>query len=66
MPTVITENTHNAIWAQGVTISNYSVTSNEEWIWHGDDALASVKRGLQQAQAGQTTYLGSFASHSCT
>ncbi len=35
----------------------------ERWLFDNQVALASVKRGLQQAAAGQTHDLGSFAEY---
>jgi hypothetical protein len=35
--------------------------STDNWLAHNADALASVKRGLEQAARGEGRYLGSFA-----
>jgi hypothetical protein len=37
------------------------VHKREAWLFANQDALASVKRGLEQAAAGATHDLGSFA-----
>jgi len=39
------------------------VPANEAWLHRDPEALASVKRGLQQSAAGKTRSLGSFAKY---
>ena len=39
------------------------VPANEAWLHRNPEALASVKRGLQQSAEGKTRSLGSFAKY---
>ena len=39
------------------------IPAREQWLFRNKKALASVKRGLAEAQAGQVKSLGSFARH---
>lgn len=39
------------------------IHKQEAWLFANQNALASVKRGLEQAAAGKTNDLGSFAEH---
>jgi len=39
------------------------IPKQEKWLFENQVALASVKRGLQQAADGQTHDLGSFAKY---
>lgn len=36
---------------------------SEAWLYHNPEALASVRRGLQQAAEGKTISLGSFKQY---
>jgi hypothetical protein len=38
-----------------------SVPASEAWLYRNPEALASVRRGLQESAAGKTVFLGSFA-----
>jgi predicted transcriptional regulator len=38
-----------------------SVPDSEAWLYRNPEALAAVRRGLQDAAAGRTVSLGSFA-----
>jgi hypothetical protein len=38
-----------------------SIPDSEAWLYRNRKALASVRRGLQDAAAGRTRSLGSFA-----
>ncbi len=40
-----------------------SVPASEAWLYRNPEALASVRRGLQQAAEGKTISLGSFARY---
>jgi len=40
-----------------------SIPASEAWLYRNPEALASVRRGLQQAAEGKTIYLGSFAQY---
>ena len=33
----------------------------EQWLWRNKEALKAVMRGIRQAEAGQTAYVGSFS-----
>lgn len=35
----------------------------EQWLWQNPEALAMVRRGIQQAAAGEVHDLGSFAQY---
>lgn len=40
-----------------------SVPASEAWLYRNPEALAAVRRGLQEAAEGKTVSLGSFASY---
>jgi hypothetical protein len=40
-----------------------SIPTSEAWLYRDPEALASVRRGLQEAAEGKTIFLGSFARH---
>jgi hypothetical protein len=40
-----------------------SIPASEAWLYRNPEALASVRRGLQQAVEGKTISLGSFARY---
>jgi hypothetical protein len=40
-----------------------SIPASEAWLYRNPEALASVRRGLQQAAEGKTISLGSFARY---
>lgn len=40
------------------------IPARERWLYENSSALSSVKRGLRQSAAGETSSLGSFARQS--
>ncbi len=39
------------------------IPPDEAWLYRNPEALASVRRGLQEAAEGKTSYIGSFAQY---
>jgi hypothetical protein len=39
------------------------IPESEKWLYDNPTALASVRKGLADAAAGRTVYLGSFAKY---
>jgi hypothetical protein len=35
----------------------------EQWLWQNSEALAMVRKGIQEAREGKGEYLGSFAQY---
>jgi hypothetical protein len=42
------------------------VPAREAWLYTNPEALAAVRRGLDEAARGETAVIGSFASHADT
>ncbi|MEL6441653.1 MAG: hypothetical protein AAFQ80_20665 [Cyanobacteria bacterium J06621_8] len=40
-----------------------NTSEKEVWLWKNQLALDSLKRGLDEAEAGETQHLGSFTEH---
>jgi hypothetical protein len=40
-----------------------TVPANEAWLYENPKLIASVRRGIRDAEKGRTKYLGSFANH---
>ncbi len=38
-----------------------NIPEKEVWLWKNKSTLDSLKQGLEEAEAGETQYLGSFA-----
>ncbi len=39
------------------------IPAEERWLWEDKEALASVRRGIEDAKAGRLVSLGSFAKY---
>ncbi len=39
------------------------IPPDEAWLYQNPEALASLRRGLQEAAEGKTSYIGSFAQY---
>jgi hypothetical protein len=39
------------------------IPPDEAWLYKNPEALAAVRRGLQQAAEGKTVFIGSFAQY---
>lgn len=42
------------------------IPKREAWIWKNTEALASVRRGIEQSEKEELQSLGSFARHAAT
>ncbi|MGH8001549.1 MAG: HEAT repeat domain-containing protein [Brasilonema sp.] len=51
----------NAIQALGKL--GHSFDKKEAWLWHNSEALEMIRKGIQQAAAGEVYDLGSFAEY---
>jgi hypothetical protein len=40
-----------------------SIPAAEVWLYRNPEALAAVRKGLQDSAEGKTVYLGSFAAY---
>lgn len=40
-----------------------SIPASEAWLYRNPEALAAVRRGLQESAEGKTIHLGSFAAY---
>ena len=40
-----------------------AVHEREAWLYHNPEALASVRRGIEESKAGKGEYLGSFSKY---
>jgi hypothetical protein len=40
-----------------------SIPASEAWLYRNPEALAAVRKGLQDSAEGKTAYLGSFAAY---
>jgi hypothetical protein len=40
-----------------------SISERELWLWQNPEAIASVQRGIEQAESGNLQKLGSFAQY---
>ena len=61
------ENTHFDIYrnelGQIVLDPQVSIPASEAWLYRNPEAIAAVRRGLQEAAEGKATSLGSFAAY---